>query len=495
MGGDPASHIGFIKEILDTGYLPTSLVYPATHIFSSEIIYMTDLDLVFLHKAIPLIFGLLCILFMYVFAKSIFPTLGGALLTGIMSCSMAFGWYLNLTPNALANLFFPFTLFLVAKYLQQKKWPWVVALFAIIMLYPVFHPVPAIFLGMIFLTLIFRERKIGIGALSFRRSDSILLQPFLILLIWFISWISSFYIWGHTITSIYRTISSEGEPSKIMDLMDQITYAQGYGYSIIEQGIRRFWDPTILLVLSIFSFLLLWRRISHGKEHDRLLFSFYGPFGIIAFMIPLLYIFNLNFGPLRLVIYTSMLGTVFAAYLLTYLLTGDRKKPVYPLINLKTIFVVLVIFSLFLGGMLNLYPSPYNLTISYQTTQSEVTGMAHIFGHRDPSILLSGITVPSRRFSDLLLSPAERANQKLPRENLAPWHFGYDKNSSIESSYDVETDVVITQRDKIIYEKYFPEMAQYRFSAQDFERLSNDPGTCLLYSNGGLDLWRVGMVN
>jgi len=106
MTGDPASHIGWIKETLNTGHAPASVIYPITHIYLSEIIFITDLDLVFLHKIIPLIFGLLCVLFMYAFARSMFSNLAGALLTGVISCSLAFDWYLNLTPNALANLFF-----------------------------------------------------------------------------------------------------------------------------------------------------------------------------------------------------------------------------------------------------------------------------------------------------------------------------------------------------------------------------------------------------
>jgi hypothetical protein len=271
----------------------------------------------------------------------------------------------------------------VVRYLQQKVWPWAVTLSTVILLYPVFHPVPAIFLGIIFLTLwippilpeitrTLHEKKLG--AFNFRRLDSILVRPFLIFLVWFVSWFSSFSIWGHTISSMYKTISSEGEPSKMMALADQITYAQGYGYNVIEQISRRLWGPIILSILSVISLLLLWRNFSQGRCQDKSLFTFYGPFGMLAFIIPVFYLFNLSFGPLRLVIYISMLGTVFAAYILTYLLTGGRKNSIF-----HGAFVILVIFGLFLGGMLNLYASPYNLTVSYQTTQSEVAGMAYIF--------------------------------------------------------------------------------------------------------------------
>lgn len=507
LGGDPATHIGWIKETLTSGHTPIVVIYPITHIYISEIIFMTSLDLVILHKIIPLVFGLLCVVFMHVFARSLFSHLAEALLASVISCSLAFDWYLNLTPNALANLFFPFTLFLVVRYLQQNSWPWAIALSAVILLYPVFHPVPAIFMGVVFLTLwippILPEITSALNgkkrdAFKFRGFDSILVRPFLMLMIWFVSWISSFSLWGNTIRSMYQTISLEGEPSKMMDLMDQIKYAQGYGYSVIEVAIRQLWGAIILSILSAISLLLLWRSLSQGRCQNKSLFSFYGPFGMLAFIIPALYIFNLKFGPLRLVVYVSILGTIFAAYLLTYQLTRERKNSILHIASLKTSFVILVIFGLFLGGMLNLYPSPYNLTLSYQTTQSEFAGMAHVYEHRNVSIPLSGITVAPGRLSHSLLVPAERAAQRLPlylKEHIAPWHFGYDRYSSISSSYDEETDVIIVQRDKVVYKNYFPEMAQYRFNTQDFERLLEDPGASLLYSNGGLELWKVSMVN
>ena len=221
MNGDPPTHIGWIIETLDTGHAPISVIYPATHIYLSQITFIADLDLVILHKIVPLIFGLLCVLFMYVFAKALFSKPAGALLTVVISCSLPFGWYLDLTPNALANLAFPLVLFLTVRYLQQKTWPWAVALSTVILLYPVFHPVPAIFLGMVLLTLwippilpkvtkILYERKIG----DFNRLDFRLVLPFLVLVIWFIFWISSFYIWDLTINSMYQTICSEEGPHR-----------------------------------------------------------------------------------------------------------------------------------------------------------------------------------------------------------------------------------------------------------------------------------------
>jgi hypothetical protein len=157
--------------------------------------------------------------------------------------------------------------------------------------------------------------------------------------------------------------------------------------------------------------------------------------------------------------------------------------------------VVMVISGLFMGGMLNLYPSPYNLGTSYHSTHAEVAGMEHVYDHRDVTTPLSGISVAPGRFAEALLAPEERTIQRLPRylddEDKAPWHFGYDMDSSISANYSRDTDLVIIPRDKVIYVDIFPDMAKHRFTNQDFERLKIDPGVDSIYSNGEFDFFKI----
>ena len=79
----------------------------------------------------------------------------------------------------------------------------------------------------------------------------------------------------------------------------------------------------------------------------------------------------------------------------------------------------------------------------------------------------------------------------LKEEDRAPWHFGYDNHSSLSLLYGKENDLVITPRDKVIYTDIFPDMAQHRFTTQDFARLKVDPGVDAVYSNGEFDFFKV----
>ena len=187
-----------------------------------------------------------------------------------------------------------------------------------------------------------------------------------------------------------------------------------------------------------------------------------------------------------------MLGAIFAAYLLV-LLTEDRRISDYKAQS-EGGFLYIDSCLFFLGGI-STSTHHHNLTQNYQTTQSEVAGMATIFECRDRRPII-WVYLP---LGDLLIcsSILKRNVQRLPLyvKEVPPWHFGYDREFSLSLAYDEETDLVITQRDKVIYKDCYPEMAQYRYTNQDFERLGEDPGVNLLYSNGGFDLWKVTMTN
>jgi len=507
MEGDPAIHIGSIKETLNSGHFPTSLIYPITHIYLSEIVFFTSLDLVILHKIVPPVFGLLCVLFMYVLAKALFSNYGGAVLAGVISCCLTFGWYLNLTPNGLSNMLIPFALFLTVKFLQKRKWTWAVPLSTIIILYPVFHVLPAVVLGLVLLMLwipgklmdaIQSLRKKKICFLKYSSKDFRLVFPFLLLLSWFILWISSFQVFGYTIKDIYNTVALEEKETKGTAFLDQISYAQNYGYSVIEQALKVYGVQGILILLSLLALLVLWREFT-VKGHKKPLISFYGPFFAILFLMGVLFIFNLPFGPFRFMIYISMLGTLFTAYFLSYFLVDRRTKsnPLLQKTGFKVSCVTVVITLLFLASMLILYPSPYNLSPSYHTTHSDVMGMTFFYTHRDVRVSVTGITVAPGRFSHAFLTPKERSVQGLPvhlEGQIVPWHFGYDEYHTLSALYANEMNMIITQRDRLQYVDLFPDMAELRFTGQDFEQLDYDPGICFLYSNGGFDLRKVTMM-
>jgi hypothetical protein len=507
MGGDPASHIGWIKETLDTGHAPTSLIYPITHIYLSEIIFMTDLNLVFLHKIMPVIFSILFILYMYVFAKTIFHNTAASLLVGIVSCaSFRTDFYLNLIPSGLSSLLLPLVLFVIFKCIYQRCLAWAVPRSILVILYPVFHPVSTLFIGLVLITLWIPHTIPGIGhsnhggiTLSdFENYKFKFMRPFLTLLMWFLFWISSFRIWDITIKKIYQAIFGEGVTSEGMQLLDKIDYAREYGYSITEIVIRQYGASIILFGLSVLAVFLLLKNHRYGRYNNSLL-SLSGPFAALSIIIPVLFLFDLSFNAFRFLHALTILMLILSAYTLYTLLIYKRKYSLLKGTTFAVVIAAMILSGLFFGGLLSLYPSPYNFGTSYHNTHSEVVGMKYVYDHRNATIPLTGISIAPGRFAGAFLTPEERTIQCLPLylrdQNRVPWHFGYDTNSSLSSAYDKETNLIIVPRDRVIYTDIFPDMAKHRFTRQDFQKLEIDPGVDALYSNGEFDFFKVNVFN
>ena len=501
MTGDPASHIGWIKETINTGHLVDTILYPAGHIYLSEIVFLTGLDLVVLHKIVPLVFGLLCVLFMYVLAKTIFVKNSVCLLVTILSCCLVHTWYLRLTPNILANFFLPLVIFLVYKNVQQRTWTWVVPLIITLVLMPVFHPVPTMVLAMVFISIgIFAilsriNSHWQIGKLNnFTGGISGIISPFLIMLVWFVFWVSLFSIFSHQILSLYDAITVGTDDSWISSLTDTASIATAYGYNVIEQIIRNLWSQIILCTISALALPLIIKEYLESRINTSVL-SLLLVFIAVIPLSAIFYLFDLAFTPQRLLYAISMFGIFFAAYFLAFFLTDNLKWHSIALNPyIKSLFALTVIFGLFVGGLLALYPSPYILSSSWQNTQSEVEGLLFSYDHRDVTVPLTGISIAPGRFSHAFLTPEERVTQKLPlylEDQIVPYRFGYDVNSSISSIYAHEADIVITQKDKRMYLDVFPEIEEIRYTRQDFERLRIDPALHFLYSNGEFDYYKV----
>jgi len=507
MGGDPASHLAWINEILRTGHAPSSLFYPALHFYTSEISLVTTFSPVSLHKILPFFFSFISVIFTYLFVRSltsnkIIPVIAA----GISSCPFVFSVYLTFTPSTTGNLLIPIVLFLIIKYLINDYAGWGILLYILLIVYPVYHPLPSVVIGVFLLTLWIPHAVHDIFT-NFRQKNFILLKtirrnidkkvtiPFLVLTIWLIFWTSSYYIWGSTINDAFQSIAAEGKTSQMAVLTSQLNYAQGLGFNVFEMFLRQYGYVFLSGILSIIAFFLLWDLASSRKRLEVNIFSLYGPWAILGMTIPMLFVFQLPFSPLRFLGYINLLGPVFVASLITYLLIRSReiKRRVFSW-GVSVILIILLV-TLFMSVFLNVYPSPYNTEFNSQNTHREVIGMEKFFKYRNVTIPVVASTAGVQRFAALLLSPEEVKYHGYVRHTLyvdkPPWHFGYHNNTSLSFSYAKETDLIIEKRDRIIYTDYFPNLAKIRFTQTDFERVKTDPGVNLVYTNGEFDLMTI----
>jgi hypothetical protein len=145
--GDPFSHIIIVLNIISSGHTASSNFYPIAHIYVAEFSFLSNISPEILLKFIPLFFGILFVVCMYLFAKSILPNKGQVILATIASTTFLHGWYINLTPNHLSNLILPLVFFIFFKSYERTshlKTEFRLLLIIMIFLYGAFHPNPAI---------------------------------------------------------------------------------------------------------------------------------------------------------------------------------------------------------------------------------------------------------------------------------------------------------------------------------------------------------------
>jgi hypothetical protein len=150
---------------------------------------------------------------------------------------------------------------------------------------------------------------------------------------------------------------------------------------------------------------------------------------------------------------------------------------------------------LFIHGILIIYPSPYLVSTSWHTTQTEVAGMNWTFHHNDAELSITGISAVPLRFAHLLLTPEEQAEQRIPwrmPEYLkVPHRFDYDNHTTLSASFENDLYLIVLDRCRSIFVDVLPELAEIRFMPDDFERLEHDQSLNKIYTNGGFDFWKI----
>lgn len=497
---DPSGHIGFIKSILNNGYTPDTLFYPITHVFSAEFVQITGINIIDLSKYLPLLFGILFVPFMYLFSRSLLKNKKEVILATVLSCAFIFGWYINFTPNCLANFYIPLVLMIIVKSYSDVKnrINWSILLVIMVFFFPPFHPVPTVFLLIYILAInipINLLKSIPINLLKFIevsnirenigtikiRSRSTLV---LLLSVFSIAWVSSFFIWKKTVKNLY-TLTTEGGSTNIQNLADQVNYASGQGFNVYLYGLKMYGGILVILVLSLIGlYFVLRNRNLYAKKR---ILPLFGPLIVTILVLAVLYFFNIGFGPLRLIFYITLLGTVIAAYAINQIIKRNEKS------RLKAPFLVvifLVLSGVFVNGILILYPSPYTSGISLHTPQSEIEGMEWLFNNKNYKKGIIGISISPGRFYNFFSGDVPYSKFTLSAV-LPPYHFGYENSSSLSSNYTEDKYLLITLQDRSLYTHVFPELANSRWTSSDFDKLETDNGLNEIYIDGANNIYYI----
>jgi hypothetical protein len=491
--GDPLTHLGKIKDVLLSGYIEKGNIYPITHIFLTQICSILNIDPIIPHKYIPLWFSILYLIFMYLFVKETLISKREVIFALLVAIIPMGGFFLNLTPNGLANLTLPLVFFLVLKYKDNRRYEWSLLLIFLCFYFTLFHLLVSLVLLLIIFSLSYPVlksveslmRKYFKINLTFGKIFSVGIA--IILFIWIFTWASSFYVWEHTIKNLYMLLT-EGASTKLSNLVSDAIYAHSYGYSVIEQFLKVYGGLCVYLLLTAIGFIILWKKIKKNEvslKHQNLLILTIPLIFIIAFMV-LLYFTNIvYFSPRRLEIYIIMFSIPIIGYVL-YEYINNRQSLI------RTLSVSLLLVFLFIIAGMKTYPSPYVLDVNYQITKAEYIGMSSLFPYINNKIPITSLAVNVRRYKEVVLTKHERAKVVGWKDNLTiPFHFGYNENNYLGNYYTEDVYMVLNDYGRIIYKEIYPEIAELRFTDDDFAQIEKDNTITKFYANGGFDSYCI----
>lgn len=494
--GDPGHHLATIRDVIATGHVTQGNFYPVTHIYLAQLSQILGTKPITLLNLTPFFFSLLGVPFMYFLAKSLLPHRGQVILVAAASTPLIYGWYFNLTPNHLSNLAFPLALYILVRSLATGTWQWRTMFLFTVFLFPPFHPLPAFTLFIILLTIWLPERVL---AFSVRKTPELVTYSFryrnsifpLLLFVWAVTWVSSFYVWEVTIRNIHTAFTGGG-PTYLEQLIGEIMYAEGYAYNVIQHFFKVYGGAVVYIILALIAFPLLWRRAAIEKGLGRII-GFYGPIAVMAVIVIVLYFFYLRFAPLRLLIYIVILCTPFAGFILYEFLRWTASRTNW-LAKIAPLLAAILLVGLSLHGISKVYPSPYTLSTSWQTTRTEIAGMTWFIYSKNTEMNTFGLSVAPGSFAMFLLPREESARREdIPRGILTrpPWHFGYDEHTRLGECYNEDEYMVLSTSGRLLYVEVYPKMAELRYSQDDYAKLEEDQSVDKLYSNSGVDFYYV----
>ncbi|MEE9400222.1 MAG: hypothetical protein V3V23_08130, partial [Dehalococcoidales bacterium] len=486
--GDALSHLGKLQHFIATGELGRNF-YPGFYFLVAWLARILHIELVTLFAYLPALLGILFLSFMYLFARTVLPKKGQAMLATVAGAFVLTSGSVGpvaLAPNTQTNMLLPLVFFLCVIYLAREPvrfrvWL-LVPLIMLLVWLPVLHLLPALITLMLMLSLclpvgiynLIWSRK---GNLAIPRSYRIFTPVTLLLIVAFTAWM---YFGGGLVTGssriavavagpstaeTYQTVNQnlltddevyQSESGSVIQgqttgwpgidgILRQVAISRYYGYNIWEQFFKRFGEALLFIAVMVAVAPVIIRRLSSNPDLAKLL-SLYGlPLAFIPFTLLLLWI-NSPFGITRLLFYVALVGAVFAGFALYELLGWIRRAPSRRVFWLVPLTAIIVLLSV--NGVFKTYYSRYTLTPSGQVTWSEIKGMTWFFENKDTSIVTISNSTSLSRFADLLLSPEERLRRTdIPKNSHLgiPSHFNYQINDMMGQSFYQDAYMIITE--------------------------------------------------
>lgn len=225
-GGDIASHMGLVKDIITAGNFPSNNIYPLTHIWVAATSLVTNISPMGLSTPLSLLFYPLLVAFTYSLSTQVLPKPAQRIAT-LISALVLFYFYTLIFPQGFSSVYVVLALFLFFKTTSERNIAYTILLILLLALFPVFHLSTSFVIIVIFVVvevarLLFNRWHKRKMAESMPSSDSrgMRAEPSLICLVILMMWVwEHMTFWENNMLHVARWFRGEINVSMLTNQM------------------------------------------------------------------------------------------------------------------------------------------------------------------------------------------------------------------------------------------------------------------------------------
>ncbi|MBN2187355.1 MAG: hypothetical protein JW732_07925 [Dehalococcoidia bacterium] len=504
---DHLGHLGAVKDILQTGGIPSSNFYPPTHILISQLCSITNVSPEAMINFAGPFFYILFVSFTYLLSREILFRSAAILATAAGTVLICY-YYAQIFPMGFTFMIFPLVFYLYFKYQKQGTASVGIPLILLIALTVLFHMVAGFMLTVALLVIelgkpIFNKlysRKKELPHSFSSRVKSISLSFFLVSFIILLLWVWRYYgIWESRVLQVVRWFHLELLVKPMTTQAAEAFTTLGLSLSDqLELFVKMYGHFAIYAVLCIIPLIVIVRRRDFpGNTDMKSVFLFSCVFVVTAAMAIIDIVrpmTGLNAG--RIIWAVTALFPPLVGLAL-YKIGGIEphnnkeliKKPTSH--NIKpgrAIAVGLIITVCSLIGIFSIYPSPFILQPNLGATHMDTSGEYWLLEQGNPELRVIGVgyVTPDRFARALWGTPI----QNYPRwDSFAPKNFNYTEYQALGESLDRDKYMSIDKAGELAYLELYPQID--KFTTSDFAKLQRDSTIDKLYANGEMRIWYV----
>jgi hypothetical protein len=499
-GGDSLSHLGIIKDLLLSGHIDSTNFYPIIHIWILALSSFSQNNPSTIMLYTPQFFTLFYAISMFLLTRVLEPKTALSKIVLALALVPIFGVYhICVFPSSEAFFVIPFAMYLLLRSRRSdstNSLAFSTSFVLLMAILPFFHPETALFFLLIMIAVYCASRF----SRRARSADKQLLRslgrsttPMLILVatlgIWFLVSVG----FGGTIKAVYESFVLNLGQAPIGIYAESLSKAHASLVELLDLLIRMYGTSLVFIGIATISTTIVIVRITGKRDvaaSDTLLST------LFSVLLPLSAVFMLRdliIGE-RPMKYLMLISTVIVGSLTLSLSNRESRHRFWkPIGKLPYIVALAAVLSASTIAVFTTYPSPIDVQPNYQITQAEFSGMGFFFDYRNPNLQTMELTINQIRFKDALFGKEYyMPNLRYGNVTIPVSHFGYDTNSTLGAHYVQDQYLLFNALTKLLYPKVYGDFPNtWRFTSRDFQKLSNDSSTNLVFSNGDIELYLV----